>query len=162
MITKKEWLEQPGQLSRRMAYHAERLLTLRREADAVASRWGESIRAQCAEAPYVRMLERIETMQEKLKWENELYDRLRSQVEEAINGLPQEKMRLVLLYHYLEGRSFQQIGDLLYMDKGTANRWAVRALEFLILPEDPVTIDAENCNECLRVPADATPASMLQ
>jgi DNA-directed RNA polymerase specialized sigma24 family protein len=108
------------------------------------------------------MLERIETLQEKLKWENELYDRLRAQVEEAIEGLPQEKMRLVLLYHYLEGKSFLQVGDLLYMDKGTANRWAVRALEFLILPEDPITIDGENCNECLRVPADATPGSVLQ
>ena len=162
MITKKEWLEQPGRLSRKMAYHTERLLSLRREADAVASRWGESVCAQCSEAPYVRMLERIETLQEKLKWENELYDRLRAQVEEAIDGLPQEKMRLVLLYHYLEGKSFLQVGELLYMDKGTANRWAVRALEFLALPEDPVTIDGENCNECLRVPADATPGSVLQ
>ena len=46
MITKKEWLEQPGRLSRKMAYHTERLLSLRREADAVASRWGgERLRA---------------------------------------------------------------------------------------------------------------------
>ena len=36
MITKKEWLEQPGRLSRKIAYHTERLLSLRREADAVA------------------------------------------------------------------------------------------------------------------------------
>ena len=56
MITKKEWLEQPGRLSRKIAYHTERLLSLRREADAVAARWGESVCAQCSEAPYVRML----------------------------------------------------------------------------------------------------------
>ena len=120
MITKKEWLEQPGRLSRRMAYHTERLLSLRREADAVASRWGESVCAQCSEAPYVRMLERIETLQEKLKWENELYDRLRAQVEEAIDGLPQEKMRLVLLYHYLEGKSFSGTSKL---NDSKARKW---------------------------------------
>ena len=161
MITKKEWLEQPGRLSRKMAYHAERLLSLRREADAVASRWGESVCAQCSEAPYVRMLERIETLQEKLKWENELYDRLRAQVEEAIEGLPQEKMRLVLLYHYLEGKSFLQVGDLLYMDKGTAHRWASRALDALVLPENPIDIFSEDCNECLSLPTDTTPGGVL-
>ena len=162
MITKKEWLLQPGRLSRRMDYHAERLRCLRREADAVASRWGESIRAQCSDAPYVRMLERIETLQEELNRESELYDLLRSQIEEAIDGLPEEKMKLVLLYHYLEGKSFLQVGDLLYMDKGTASRWTVRALELLTLPEDPIDINSEKCNECLRVPADATPGFVLQ
>ncbi len=161
-MTKKEWLSQPARLSHRMAYHAERLRGLRREADAVASRWGESIRAQCADAPYVRMLERIETLQERLDRESELYDLLRTQIEEAINRLPEEKMKLVLLYHYLEGKSFLQVGDLLYVDKCTASRWAVRALEFLMLPEDPIDIDSEKCNECLRVPADATHGSVLQ
>ena len=60
-MTKKAWLEQPGVLSRRITYHTERLRRLRREADAVASRWGEGSCVRGSEAPYVRMLERIET-----------------------------------------------------------------------------------------------------
>ncbi len=161
-MTKKEWISQLGELSRRIVFHAESLARMRREADAVFSRWGEGSSVRSTDAPYVRMLERIETLQEQLERETGLYDRLRIQVEEAVGALPQEKMRLVLLYHYLEGKSFPQIGNLLYMDKTTACRWAVRALETLILPEDPVRIFSEKCNECHQVSADATPAPVLQ
>ena len=160
-MTKKEWISQPETLSRRIVFHRECLERMRREADAVFSRWGEGSSVRGGDAPYVRMLERIEALQEKLEWETALYDRLRAQVEEAVGALPQEKMRLVLLYHYLERKSFPQIGDLLYMNKGTACRWAVRALEALVLPEDPVNIFSEKRNECLRVTADATPAPVL-
>ena len=160
-MTKKAWLSQPGELSRRITFHTERLQRLRREADAVSSRWGECASARTGEAPYVRMLERIETLQEELEREYDLYDRMKAQIEEAVARLPQEKMRLVLLYHYLEGKSFLRIGDLLYMDKGTAHRWAVRALDALVLPEHPVTLFPEDCNDCLRLPTDATPGPVL-
>ena len=160
-MTKKTWLEQPGVLSRRITYHTERLRRLRREADAVASRWGEGSCVRGSEAPYVRMLERIEAQQEELERECDLYDRLRAQIEEAVFRLPQEKMRLALLYHYLEGKSFLQVGDLLYMDKGTAHRWASRALDALVLPENPIDIFSEDCNGCLSLPTDATPESVL-
>ncbi len=148
-MTKKDWLSQLSELSRRITYHTERLYRLRQEADAVSSRWGEASSARSGEAPYVRMLERIGALEEELAAENDLYDRLKAQIEEAIRRLPREKMRLVLLYHYIEGKTFLQIGDLLLMDKGTANRWATRAMEHLALPEDPLTIFSENCNECL-------------
>ena len=61
-------------------------------------------------------------------------------MEEAIGRLPEEKMRLVLLYRYLEGESYLRIGELLLMDKGTAKRWQTRALERLVLPENPVSV----------------------
>ena len=161
-MTKKEWISQPGELSRRIVFHAESLARLCREADAVFSRWGEGSSVRSTDAPYVRMLERIETLREQLEEETRLYDLLRIQVEEAVAALPQEKMRLVLLYHYLEGKSFPQIGNLLYMDKATACRWAVRALEALVLPENPVWFYSEKCNGCHQVSADATPAPVLQ
>ena len=66
-----------------------------------------------------------------------------------IARLPEEKMRLALLYHYLEGMSFTQIGERLFMDRGTAFRWASRGLQCLELPEEPVTIYTELCNGCL-------------
>ena len=160
-MTKKEWISQLGELSRRIVFHTESLARLRREADAVFSRWGEGSSVRSTDAPYVRMLERIETLREELEQETGLYDRLRIQVEEAVGALPQEKMRLVLLYHYLEGKSFPQIGNLLYMDKATACRWAVRALEALVLPENPVWFYSEKCNGCQPVSADATPVPVL-
>ena len=145
-MTKKAWLSQLGGLARRITYHTERLFRMRREADAVTSRWGEASPVHGGEAPYVRMLERIDLLQGELEEEQALYDRLRAQIEETVARLPREQMRLVLLYHYLEGKTFRQIGDLLFMDKGTAQRWSVRALEELELPEEPVTVFPEDCN----------------
>ena len=123
-MTKKAWLSQPGELSRRITYHTERLQRLRREADAVASRWGEGSSVRGGEAPYVRMLERIEVQEEQLEREYDLYDRLRAQIEEAVSRLPLEKMRLEL-------------------------------------PEDPIDIFSEDCNECLSLPTDTTPGGVL-
>ena len=91
----------------------------------------------------------LEELEAKISEECDLYERLRLQVEEVIRRLPEEKMRLALQYHYLEGMPFSQVGDRLYMDRGTAFRWAARGLQCLELPEDPVCISSELCNECL-------------
>ncbi len=139
-MTKEEYLSQVQVLSRRIDYHRERLYRLRRDADAVSSRWGESAGARSADAPYVRMLEKIESAGEQLASENDLLSRLQEQVENAIGALPEERMRLVLLYHYLEGLSYSQIGAQLYLDKGTVYRWKERAVGRLELPEDPISI----------------------
>ena len=87
-------------------------------------------------------MERIESCEEELERDYELLARLQAQTEETIARLPEEKMRLVLLYRYLEGKSYLQIGDLLYMDKGTAKRWQARALKCLTLPENAILIPA--------------------
>ena len=86
------------------------------------------------------MLEKIESAGEQLASENDLLSRLQEQVENAIGALPEERMRLVLLYHYLEGLSYSQIGAQLYLDKGTVYRWKERAVGRLELPEDPISI----------------------
>ena len=139
-MTNETYLSQVGILERRIVYHTERLRRMRLEADAVSSRWGERGGAGAGDAPYVLMLERIESCEEELDRENELLARLQAQTEETIARLPEEKMRLVLLYRYLEGKSYLQIGDLLYMDKGTAKRWQLRALDCMTLPEDAIRI----------------------
>ena len=141
-MTKEEYLSQVGVLSRRITYHTERLLRLRREADAVSSRWGASVSAHSADAPFIRMLENIETAREELEAETELMSRLQEQVGETIRGLPDDRMRMVLLYRFLEGRTYQEIGGFLYVDKATAKRWQQRALQSLRLPEHPVSIYA--------------------
>ena len=134
------YLSQPGVLARRIAFHTERLCRLRREADAVTSRWGENVASHSGDAPYIRMLEKIEECEEELREENALMVRLQAEIEATVARLPQEKMRLVLLYRYLEGMTYPQIGDLLYMDRTTAQRWKERAVDSLELPENPVRI----------------------
>ena len=141
-MTKEYYLSQLGILSGRITFHSEQLYRLRREKDAVSSRWGESTGTVAFDAPYARLLEKIEALEETLDSELETRSRLQRQMEETIAGLPDEKMRLVLLYRYLEGKTFFEIGNLLYMDKSSAVRIHARAMELLVLPEDPLNIAA--------------------
>ena len=141
-MTNEMYLSQIGILAGRIRYHEERLRRLRLEADAVSSHWGEHGGVRSVDAPYVRIMERIESCEEELERDYELLARLQAQTEETIARLPEEKMRLMLLYRYLEGKSYLQIGDLLYMDKGTAKRWQARALKCLTLPENAILIPA--------------------
>ena len=160
-MTKKEWLSQPAALSRRITYLTVQLHNLRLELDAVSSPWGEVVSAHSDDAPYVRRLERIETVKERILTACDLYDRLRSQIEEAVLRLPSENMRLVLLYHYLEGKSFSQIGDILFLNKGSAARCAARAVEELELPPEPIDAFMEICNESERLCTDTTPLPVV-
>lgn len=139
-MTNTEYLSQIGILSRRIQYHAERILRLRRDAESISSRWGECSFAHTAEAPYVRLLEKIETLQEEVDTEIALLARLQEQAEEAINALPEENLRLVLLYRYLEGKNFVQTAELLYVNRNTAMRWEKKALSLLSLPDDAIDI----------------------
>ncbi len=141
-MTNEMYLSQIGILAGRIRFREERLRRLRTEADAVYSRWGERRGVPSGDAPYVRILEEIESCGEELNRDYELLARLQEQTEETIARLPEERMRLVLLYKYLEGKSYLQIGDLLHMDKGTAKRWQIRALASMILPEDAICIPA--------------------
>ena len=160
-MTKKEWLSQPAALSRRITYLTVQLHNLRLELDAVSSPWGEVVSAHSDDAPYARMLEKIETVKERILTACDLYDRLRSQIEEAVLRLPSENMRLVLLYHYLEGKSFSQIGDILFLNKGSAARCAARAVEELVLPPEPIDAFSAICNESERLCTDTTPLPVL-
>ena len=138
-MTNEAYLCQTGILIGRIRFHEERLRRLRLEADAVSSRWGEHSGVK-SDAPYVRMMERIESIQEELDQEREILARLQAQTEETIARLPEEKMRLVPLYKYLEGKSYQQIGEIMYMGKSTAKQWQLRALECMTLPENPILV----------------------
>jgi len=139
-MTTHEYLSQYRVLSNRITYHTERLRRLRLEADAVSSRWGESISSHTAEAPYIRILENIESARAELAAENDLLDRLQEQIEQTVELLPGENLRLVLLYRYLAGKSYAEIGNLLFSSKASVSRWLAQALDELPLPEDCISI----------------------
>ena len=139
-MTKEEYLSQIQVLPRRIDYHNARLLRLQRQADAVTSRWGEHSTSASGDAPYVRMLENIEAAREELEEETGLLLSLQRQVEDTVNALPDERLRLVLLYHYLEKKTFAEIGEMLYVSFSSVRRYIIRALELLVLPEHPISI----------------------
>ena len=143
-MTSEEYLSQIGILTRRCMYRQEQILRMRRDADAVSCRWGEYSRSDGADAPYVRMIERIAETEEKAEEENRLLLDLRAQAEAAIDRLPDENLKLVLLYRYLEGKNFTQIAEILYVCRLTVMRWKAKALELFIFPENPIRIFAES------------------
>ena len=140
-MTNEDYLNQVGILSRRIVYHTERLNRMRREADAVRSiRYGRiGGTAGNNDAPYIRILERIEEYEEELEGENKLYLDLQAQVEQVLSTLPEEQ-RLVLMYRYLEGMSYRYIGEILYVDSRTVRRWHASALNQLTLPDEAIRI----------------------
>ena len=143
-MTNEEYLNQIETLTRRITYRREQLLRLRLEAESVSSRWrdlsGVSGGTCNTDASYVRILERIEAKEEELKGEEELLFRLREQVEQAIELLPSEDLRLMMLYRYLEGKNYVQIAGILHVSWKTAVRWRDEALELFCVPEDAIEI----------------------
>ena len=141
-----KYLEQVGILTSRITYHREHIMMLIHEKDGIFSRWGAvSGGGGSGDAPYVRMLENIERKKEELAKEEELLMRLRAQAEEAIEALPDEEMKEVLFYRYLEGKNYVQIADLLFVSRMTITRWKTKAIELLKLPEDAINIFSESC-----------------
>lgn len=91
-------------------------------------------------APFVQALLRVEEMQERINQETDLLVELRQQISEMIHHLPSEKQQMLLLYRYVEERSWREIGDLLGAGKSTVKRWHTDALAQLRLPENPIQI----------------------
>ena len=69
---------------------------------------------------------------------------LRRQVEDTVNTLPEDKLRFVLLYRYIEERKIEDIAELMYTSLSSVKRWIASALELLVLPEDPISIFAKS------------------
>ena len=83
----------------------------------------------------------------------------KAQMEDMIHRLLRTDYQLLLIYRYLEGMTWEEIGDLLHVEKTTAKRWHKTALSLLQMPENPIFIkDAPVCTEMHR---DAPCASVL-
>lgn len=151
-MTVDAFLSQHRILVRRIENKAAHLKQLEQQKDAVMSLWGEHRGTNTYNAPYIRILERIDTLRRELEADRDMMLLLTEQMMDLLFILPDERMKKVLELRYLEGKSYQEIGDDLHMDKCTARRWLNRALELLEVPEQPVVIspeillrDATNC-----------------
>ena len=139
-MTTDEFLSQYRKLIRRIEQRAARLKRMNAQLDSITSVWGEHFSSHTTDAPYIHLIERMETLREELKKDQDLLPYLQEQVMDLIYSLPQEKMVEVLVRRYLDGQTYQQIGDAMYMDKGSAKRWQTRAMALLNIPEKPVLI----------------------
>ena len=137
------YLKQGRLLDQRINYHLRKLSELRQTAYMISSPQISGCKVQnshTGEAPFEKALERIEAMEERINQEIDLLVALKEQIEGVIRELDNEEYQMVLIYKYLEGLSWGQIGDLLHIGKNTAIRWNLNALSQIKMPEKPISI----------------------
>ena len=137
------YLRQGRLLDQRIKYHIRKLADLREDAYSISSPVLTADKIQTSpngDAPFIEALTRMEELRERIRHELEILVALREQIEKVIHQIDGEEYQLALSYKYLENMTWQQIGDMLHVDKSTARRWALKGLELVVLPEDPIII----------------------
>ena len=141
-MTNKEYLRQAYRLDKRINSDIEELARLREMAVSISvPSLGEKIQTSYqGEAPFVRCVEKILILEEKINREIEVMVGLKGQMRDVIAAVPDMDERLVLRYRYIHNMTWEQIGDELNADRTTVYRWHNMALRHVVLPENPVRI----------------------
>ena len=145
----KEYLHQAYRLDKRIQSNIEEMERLRELSTSVSSpSWGERVQTgRHTDALFVRYLERIEELQIKINDEVDHLVALKAEIRDAINEVMDIYERMVIRYRYVHNFTWEQIGDELNADKSTIRRWHGNALNHVIVPENPITIQKLNSNE---------------
>ena len=92
------------------------------------------------EAPFVRSLEKMWLLEEKINSEIDHLGDLKAQMREVIEAVPDPDERMVLRYRYIHNMTWEKIGDALHADRTTVYRWHNTAIRHAELPDDPIQI----------------------
>ncbi|HCW22790.1 MAG TPA: RNA polymerase subunit sigma-70 [Lachnospiraceae bacterium] len=141
-MTPKAYLNQAYRLEQRIRLHQEELENLRMLAASVGSPGFEEHYNpnHPTDAPFVKTLNRIWEMEQKVKDELDLLLRLKKEIQSVIAKVDNTDERLILTYRYLKNYTWARIGDELYADERTIRRWHDRALSHVVVPENPVVL----------------------
>ena len=135
------YLKQGIMLDQRINYQLKKLAELRENAcsiPAVMPKGGKVQTSPDGDAPLVRALMRMEEQEERINREIELLVELKDQIREVIGQVEDDNLRMVLAFKYLEGMSFEEIGDVLHANKSTVYRWHKQAVGKITLPENAI------------------------
>ena len=103
----------------------------------------DSVRVSPAgEAPYVRDVEMLEQLAQKIRLEEELLSRLKAEMIKLFTSLPSRK-RNFLLFRYISGMKWEEICLDLDIARPTAMLWHRECLAGIVLPENAVDVAAE-------------------
>lgn len=139
----KEYLQQARRLDQKIRVATLEIEDLHRMACSISAVQYTADRVQSsrkADASFVRTLERLWDMEEKLTSEMDRLSALKKQIGETINTVEDEDERLILQYRYLHNMTWEEIGDELGADRTTVYRWHGNALKHVIMPENPIII----------------------
>ncbi len=141
-MTAKEYLRQAYRLDLKINSDIEEVARLR---DMAASITGPALgdrvqTSKSGDAPFVRSVEKILMLEEKINGEIDTLVDLKEQMRGVIEAVPDTDERMVLRYRYVHNLTWEQIGNEMNADARTIRRWHGNALLHVILPENPVRI----------------------
>ncbi len=141
-MTNKEYLRQAYRLDHKINSDIEEVARLREMASSISSpALGDKVQtSRKGDAPFVRSVEKILLLEEKINREIDLLVDLKSQMRYVIAAVPDTDERMVLRYRYIHNLTWEQIGNELNADKSTIRRWHGSALTHVTLPDNPIKI----------------------
>lgn len=141
-MTAKEYLHQAYRLDQRINSNLEELAALREMASSISSpQLSERVQtSKQTDAPFVRNLEKIMALEDRINKEVNLLMELKDEIRAVITAVPNTDERMVLKYRYVHNYTWEQIGTELHADARTVRRWHGKALQHVVLPQNPVTI----------------------
>lgn len=141
-MTAKEYLRQAYRLDQKINSDLEEVAALREMASSVSSpQLSERVQtSRKGDAPFVRCLEKIIELEDKINKEIDLLVELKKEIWMVITTVEDTDERMVLKYRYVHNYTWEQIGNELHADARTVRRWHGKALLHVVLPENPITV----------------------
>ena len=141
-MTAKEYLGQAYKLDERIQFQLEEVSRLRETATGLSSpTFGDRVQSSTrGDAPFVKAIERIVQYEDKINREIDLLVALKEQIHETIEAVRDPRERLILRCRYIEGNPWKSLAVKLKIDLNTAYRLHRRALEHVVLPENPIIV----------------------
>lgn len=137
MMTAERYLSQAYRLDQRIQLDQAELDNLKTLAASVGSPGFEEHYNpnHPTDAPFVRTLERIWEMEQKISAELSQLIRLKQEILMVLAKVEDVDERLILTYRYLRNMRWTEIGEELGVSDRTIRRWHERALTHVIVPE---------------------------
>lgn len=141
-MTAKEYLRQAYRLDQKISSDLEEVASLREMSASVSSpQLTERVQtSKNTDAPFVRALEKIMDLEERINKEIELLMELKKEIRAVITTVEDTDECMILKYRYVHNYTWEQIGNELHADARTVRRWHGKALQHVIMPENPITI----------------------
>ena len=141
-MTNKEYFRQAYRLDQKINSDFEEVTRLREMAEVISSPvLGDKVQtSRGGDTRFVRSLEKILWLEEKISREIGVLVDLKSQMRDVIAAVQDTDERMVLRYRYIHNLTWEQIGNELNADARTIRRWHGSALQHVTLPEEPIKI----------------------
>ena len=141
-MTVKEYLRQAYLLDQRIKSYSIECDELRQMAQSISSPGFEEHynASKNTDAPYIRTLEKLWDMEEKVLREQENLVCLKAQIREVIAQVDNPEQQAVLRYRYIHNYSWPRIADIVLVDETTVRRWHNKAIAKISLPENAIDL----------------------